>query len=252
MPGIVHHLSGPNVYALGAPNRQLQFRCPRSAPRPSHSKAGISAGILRQLSRQEPLRSLCMKAFIVTQLLAYKLDSLVRVSRRVSGNKGNRCHKKPFIRGRGPGRRKHQTPGAALRQNTPRNEPNTKPVHKFPRNKCRCRKRFFIRGRVQPRYPQRLRPTSNQSPRRDQKRRPSSTRVTEGQSQPAVTAIREKTGDDTCSPSEFQDRKARKPRRTPKPIQFPKTRARQAIVPESTQTPRPDSSCLPLDGFTHS
>jgi len=23
-PGIVHHLSGPNVYALGAPDRQLQ------------------------------------------------------------------------------------------------------------------------------------------------------------------------------------------------------------------------------------
>ena len=71
------------------------------------------------------------------------------------------------------------TPGAALRQNTPRNEPNTQPVHKFPRNKCRCGtlKRFFIHDQVQPRA----------IPRgwgqhrinvRDKKRRPSSTQVT--------------------------------------------------------------------------
>jgi hypothetical protein len=80
-----------------------------------------------------------------------------------------------------------------------------------------------------------LRPTSNQCQRQETEAQLHPGNL--GRSQPVVTAIWEKTGDNTCSPSEFRDRKARRPRRTPKPLQFPKTRARQAIIPESTQTP---------------
>ena len=74
---IVHHLSGPNVYALAPPRR----RCGRDGPvvRPRHRRRGIPP----ETTARAVLCFHCASRFRNTQRLAHMLDSLVRVSRRV-------------------------------------------------------------------------------------------------------------------------------------------------------------------------
>src|SRR6218665_2830487 len=70
--GIVHHLSGPNVYAL-APPLLLRAPNPPVRGRTDPTQAGRSPG----------LHFHCAFGFRSAQRLAHMLDSLVRVSRRV-------------------------------------------------------------------------------------------------------------------------------------------------------------------------
>ena len=55
------------------------------------TQGGLIPRILRQLSKKNLHIHYAFKLTIVTRLLAYKLDSLVRVSRRVGRNIGNKC-----------------------------------------------------------------------------------------------------------------------------------------------------------------
>lgn len=89
MPSIVHHLSGPNACALGAPG--CLSRASRWTP------PGCARAFEPGIAGQPPSgRGLCFRfAFGVLspRRLAHELDSLVRVSRRVGENLG--CERRP-------------------------------------------------------------------------------------------------------------------------------------------------------------
>ena len=105
-------------------------------------------------------------------------------------------------------------------------------------------RRFFNRGRVPSGDPQGLRRRPTPRGRGGAQLHPGNQ---EGITitQPAATATWEKTGGGTCEPA----RPARIGNREEPNFQ---AAGRQATSPASTQEPRPDSSCLPPDGFTHS
>ena len=119
MPSIVHHLSGPNVCALGAPGGQSRpSRRPRVAPGPLPRRGGT--GITRRSGRSQTLHFHCAFGFFGPQSLAHKLDSLVRVSRRVGENASKRPSRCPFRNGdgvwrRGPRETRRRDRGTALR-----------------------------------------------------------------------------------------------------------------------------------------
>jgi len=135
-PGIGHHLSGPNMCALGAPARTPASRRPSQTPRGcAAATADPEGAIKRRISPQRAQR----QAFaftapwcLVAPRLAHMLDSLIRVTRRVGWNHNQtrrKLERAPQNRRRrqGPAPGTHDRERRALRP------------HRTPRNSCRRR-----------------------------------------------------------------------------------------------------------------